>query len=195
MICELCNGDWIFGGCFVSDLDLSLEVIITWPLTSVHYNQNMSHATIRGWQIHTRMQIWVVDFPPRWACIRASRRVLQQPLAASLSEIPKMPSEFSWTKKMGSCSGASATYCLASLLLLGDHSDWGTTVPMLAMPWSISQCIWPFGSCINSMVWKVSAAALAMKCTPEPFGVEAGPGKVSHDSFKSGWSVFSRLQK
>jgi hypothetical protein len=36
---------------------LSLEGVVTWPLTSVRHSQNMSHATTRGRRLHTRMRI------------------------------------------------------------------------------------------------------------------------------------------
>jgi len=32
MIGKLCDGDWIFGLCLISDLDLPLEFFVPWPL-------------------------------------------------------------------------------------------------------------------------------------------------------------------
>ena len=48
MMCELSNGDWVFKACFVSDMYLSPEIVVTWPLTCTQHRQNKSHATIRA---------------------------------------------------------------------------------------------------------------------------------------------------
>jgi hypothetical protein len=57
MIGELCIGDWVFGWCLVSDLDLSLEFVVPGPLIyvvkrlSLHSESviNANHTPLYGY--------------------------------------------------------------------------------------------------------------------------------------------------
>ena len=107
MMRKFSKGDWVFGRCLVSDLDLPLEFIVPRPLICAKNRQSGFYTTTRGQRSHTAIRICVVVFPPSCASILASRRVWKRPLIASSRESPRMPSFC--VKKIGICNTASTT--------------------------------------------------------------------------------------
>ena len=130
MLCKPPDSNWIMSSSLVSSLDLSLVILVSWPLWYTELSMHvLSHSSRL---LPTEIRICVVVLPPSWAYVWASRRVSwHRPLTASSKESPKSP--FSWIKKTGSCKSASSTCCLKSFLLCGIHSLWGTTVPVSLM--------------------------------------------------------------